>query len=240
MDEPGAVHEGSAHELERVRQRYAERDASPALTGFWTLRNPVVLHISQERERAVLRALTAAGIELTDKRVLDVGCGLGVEFANLLRWGAQVEGLYGIDLMHARLQAARDRSGAALAQASAAALPFADASFDLVCQNVVFSSIVDDAMRRATAAEMQRVLRPGGALLWYDAHRTRSTDPHFRAVPQAEVERLFPGVRWSFQTLTVDVGVLVRAERWLGRGVLPLLDALAPLRTHLLGLGRRP
>lgn len=228
-----------ADEQDRIDTRYRERDASAALTGFWTLRNPVVLHIAQERERAVLRALGRAGLELATLRLLDLGCGLGVEFANFLRWGAHVDGLHGVDLMHARLRAARACSGARLVQASGAALPYPDASFDLVCQNVVFSSIVDAAMRRATAAEMLRVLRPGGSLLWYDARRTRATDPHFRALPQTEVEQLFPGVRWHFQTLTTDLGVLVRAERWLGAWALPLLDGLAPLRTHLLGLGRR-
>jgi SAM-dependent methyltransferase len=226
-------------ELDRAAARYRERDASAALTGFWTLRNPAVLHIAQERERCVLSALKQAGVELHGARLLDLGCGLGVEFANYLRWGASVEDLFGIDLMHNRLLAARARSGAALAQASGAALPFADASFDLVCQNVVFSSIVDAGTRRATAAELLRVLRPGGSLLWYDARRSRSTDPHFRALPQHEVEALFPGVRWAFSTLTIDMGVLVRAERWLGGWSLPLLDGLAPLRTHLLGLGRR-
>ena len=227
-------------ELERVAARYRERDASAALTGFWTLRNPVVLHAAQERERVVLQAFGRAGIELAGLRVLDVGCGLGVEFPNLLRWGAEVEGLYGVDLMPERLQAARRRSGAALACASAAALPFADASFDLVSQNVVFSSIVDAPTRRAAAAEMLRVLRPGGSLLWYDACRSRSRDAHFRAVPRDEVQALFPGIAWSFRTLTSDIGMARRVQRWLGGWCLPMLDATRLLRTHLLGLGRRP
>jgi ubiquinone/menaquinone biosynthesis C-methylase UbiE len=226
-------------EIDRIRDRYRERDASVALSRFWTLRNPLVLHIAQERERVVLRALTRAGLDLSSLRLLDVGCGLGVEFANLQRWGARLDGLVGVDLMHARLVAARERSGVALVQASGSALPFADASFDLVCQNVVFSSIIDDATRRATACEMLRVLRPGGSVLWYDAFRTRSRDPHFRAVPRAEVERLFPGLTWSFRSLTTDVGIAARAQRYLGTGVLPLLDGLRLLRTHLLGLGVR-
>jgi ubiquinone/menaquinone biosynthesis C-methylase UbiE len=226
-------------ETERIQQRYRERDASAALTGFWTLRNPVVLHAMQERERVVLQALSRAGLDLAGLQLLDVGCGNGLEFANFARWGAHHERMTGVDLMHPRLLAARERSAVAVAQASGVALPFRDASFDLVCQNVVFSSIVDDAARRATAAEMLRVLRPGGHLLWYDAFRTRSTDPHFRAVPRAEVERLFPGVRWSFQTLTSDVGMAARLQRAFGTACLPLLDSVRLLRTHVLGLGQR-
>ena len=226
-------------ELDRAAARYRERDASAALTGYWTLRNPVVLHAAQERERRMLGLLAADDVELHGARILDVGCGLGVEFANLLRWGARVEDLFGVDLMHTRLDAARAGSGAALAQASAAGLPFADAQFDLVCQSVVFSSIIDDATRRATAAEMQRVLRPHGRLLWYDAFRNRGRDPHFRSVPRAEVEALFPAVQWTFVTLTSDIGITQRLQRWLGGWTLPLLDATGLARTHLLGLGQR-
>ena len=37
------------NELDRIQRRYQERDASASLTGYWTLRNPVVLHLAQER-----------------------------------------------------------------------------------------------------------------------------------------------------------------------------------------------
>ena len=224
-------------EIERIQRRYEERDASAALTGFWSLGNPAVLHTAQERERLVLAALAARAIDLRALRVLDVGCGLGVEFPNYLRWGAAAANVVGIDLSHARLIHAERRFGVPVVQASGTALPFPDASFDLVVQNVVFSSIVDDSMRRATAAEMLRVLRRGGHLLWYDAFRTRSHDPHFRSVPRAEVCALFTDVDWSFTTLTSDLGATVRAQRWLGNWSLSLLDACRVLRTHLLGLG---
>ncbi|MBX3606833.1 MAG: class I SAM-dependent methyltransferase [Piscinibacter sp.] len=226
-------------ELERAQARYRERDASATLTGFWTLRQPAVLHAVQERERVALRLLARCGVDLAAARVLDVGCGFGLEFANLLRWGVQPQALYGVDLMHERLLAARRASVAALVQGSITALPFPAASFDLVSQNVVFSSIVDAEARRAGAAEMLRVLRPGGWLLWYDACRTRAADPHFRAVPRADVEALFPGVRWHFASLTSDIGVTRRLQRWLGGWSLSLLDAAGIARTHLLGLAQK-
>jgi len=227
------------HELERIEQRYRERDASEALTGFWTLRNPVVLHLAQERERAVLRAFSRAGVDLRGLRWLDVGCGLGVEFPNCLRWGAGVDQLVGVDLMHQRLVTAREQTGVALAQASASQLPFADTSFDIVSQNVVFSSIVDAGVRAAVAGEMLRVLRPSGHVLWYDAERTRGNDPHFKALPQDEVTRLFPGVDWHWQRLSTDLGVIRRVHAMFGERAMRLFDLTGLMKTHLLGLGYR-
>jgi ubiquinone/menaquinone biosynthesis C-methylase UbiE len=224
-------------EIERIQRRYRERDASDALTGFWTLRNPVVLHFAQERERAVLRALSQTALDLAGKQWLDVGCGLGVEFPNWLRWGAEVNRLTGVDLMHHRLLVAREKTGVALAQASGDRLPFADASFDIVSQNVVFSSIVDAGVRGAVAAEMLRVLRPGGHLLWYDAERTRGSDPHFEALPQDEVTRLFPGVDWHWQRLSTDLGVIRRVHAMFGERAMRLFDLTGLMKTHLLGLG---
>ncbi|HUG24363.1 class I SAM-dependent methyltransferase [Piscinibacter sp.] len=226
-------------ELERIQQRYRERDASQALTGFWTLRNPLVLHLSQERERAVLHAFSRAHLDLHGLQWLDVGCGRGVEFPNYLRWGAEVDHLVGVDLMHHRLLAAREATGVALAQASGSQLPFADASFDIVSQNVVFSSIVDAGVRTAVAAEMLRVLRPGGQVLWYDAARTRGNDPHFQAVSRDEVERLFPAVDWHWQRLTTDLGVIRRVHAAFGERAMRLFDLTGLMKTHLLGLGTK-
>jgi len=226
-------------ELDRIRQRYSERDASATLTGFWTLRNPVVLHLAQERERAIVALLAEQDLHLAGKRILDVGCGLGLEFANLLRWGAPVDGLVGIDLLLPRLQAAQTRSPALLVQASGDALPFPDECFDLVCQNVVFSSVIDSVMRHAIASEIGRVLKPDGHVLWYDIARTRARDPHLRAVPQSEVEGLFPGWHWSWRRLSCDLGLLRRVKPVAGEAGMQLLTALGIARTHLLGLGQR-
>lgn len=229
-------------EHERIQQRYVERDASAALTGFWRLDNPVVLHLAQERERVALALLAEAGLALARcQRVLDVGCGGGGEFALLLRWGARLDALVGADLMLPRLQLAQRQWGPRFAVASGAALPFADASVDVVVQNVVFSSIVDDALRRQVAAEMLRVLRPGGFVFWYDAERSRNRDPHFRDVPRADLESLFPGLQWRQRRLSTHLGLLRRAHALAGRAGMAALELAGPLlKTHLLALGHKP
>ncbi|MDP1901628.1 MAG: class I SAM-dependent methyltransferase [Rubrivivax sp.] len=232
--------EAERTEAERIVERYRQRDASAALSGFWSLTNPVALHLAQERERVVLALLAGQGVDLRAMQVLDVGCGAGGEFANYLRWGVPLDGLFGVDLVAPRVLAATRAFGPRVTQASGAALPFADGRFDLVVQNAVFSSIVDDAVRARVAAEMLRVLRPGGWLLWYDAERSRNRDPHFRDVPDTELRALFPGLPLQQRRLTTHLGLLRRVHALLGERGMAVLELTGLFKTHMLALGHKP
>lgn len=93
-------------------------------------------------------------------RALDVGCGEG-RFCRMLR----DEGVaaVGIDPTVALLAAARAADPAGdYREGRAEALPFAEASFDLVVSYLTLIDIPDAA---AAIAEMARVLAPGGTLL---------------------------------------------------------------------------
>lgn len=90
-------------------------------------------------------------------RVLDVGCGDG-QISRLL--APQADLVVGVDPTWNQITVAAARGGGAhYARSGAAALPFADATFDAVIACLVFEHIrdVDDAI-----AEVARVLRPGG------------------------------------------------------------------------------
>lgn len=91
-------------------------------------------------------------------RLLEAGCGTGL-ILNRLR--PLVKQAVGVDLSSGMLQKARARD-LEVVQGSLTALPFADASFDVVCSFKVLAHIeaIGTAMR-----EMGRVLRPGGRLL---------------------------------------------------------------------------
>ncbi|MBV8983731.1 MAG: class I SAM-dependent methyltransferase [Acidimicrobiia bacterium] len=99
-------------------------------------------------------------------RVLDVGCGEGQ--VSRLAAGIGAERVVGVDPTWAQLTVARDRGGSPVyGQADAAALPFADASFDAVVACLVFEHIdaVDEAL-----AEVGRVLNKGGRFLFFLNH----------------------------------------------------------------------
>lgn len=99
-------------------------------------------------------------------RVLDVGCGTG---AALERYGSAGCDVTGVDVSGAMLARAAQRLGPAadLRLASGTALPFADASFDLVTASMVLHE-VPRAERVPMLTEMRRVLDPGGAILLTD------------------------------------------------------------------------
>ena len=105
------------------------------------------------------------GLDLKDRKVLEIGLGQGADSEQLIRRGAQWSGL---DLTAAavdRLRARLDLRGLAfdeLRQGSALDMPFADQSFDMVFSHGVLHHIPD--VRKAQA-EIARVLAPGGELV---------------------------------------------------------------------------
>lgn len=94
------------------------------------------------------------------KRALDVGCGEG-RFCRMLK--AEGVETIGIEPTPSLLARARERDSAGeYVEGRAEALPFSDASFDLV---VSYLTLIDIPDIRAAIPEMTRVLKPGGALL---------------------------------------------------------------------------
>ena len=94
---------------------------------------------------------------------LDLGCGTGLLFDALAATGRTVVGL---DYSADQLRVARQRSARAV-RGDGAALPFGDSSFRTVVASWI-STDVDSFP--AIAAEVARILEPGGVFLFYGAH----------------------------------------------------------------------
>ncbi len=120
---------------------------------------------AQGRDLALMVETTAPTATMT---VLDVGCAAG---HTALAFAPHVRAVVGVDLSRdmlteaARQAAARGITNVRWEEASAAALPYGDATFDIVaCRMVVhhFPSLVP------ALAEMARVLKPGGQFIMVD------------------------------------------------------------------------
>ena len=152
-------------------------------------------------------------------RVLDVGCGDGQISRLAAGLGAQV---IGIDPTWNCVTVAAQRGRASFARAEAAALPFADATFDAVVACLVFEHIddVDEAI-----AEVSRVLRPGGRFCFFLNHPLLQTpnsgwiDDQFLDPPE-QYWRIGAYLVEDATIEEVDKGVFIRfIHRPLGRYV---------------------
>jgi SAM-dependent methyltransferase len=96
-----------------------------------------------------------------DRRVLEVGCGAGVDLARFAKGGAEVVGVdvaaSAVDL--ARANFAQQGLAGEFCVADGEALPFADGSFDLVYAHGVVQYTCDP---QRLVDECRRVLTPGG------------------------------------------------------------------------------
>lgn len=124
----------------------------------WATFAPTELYTSQAAAKLVAFAQLKPG-----ERVLDVACGTGVVALTAARGGAQVTAL---DLTPELIVRARENAAimgvdVAWHEGDAEALPFPDASFDVVLSQFghMFAPRPEVAVR-----EMLRVLRPGGVI----------------------------------------------------------------------------
>jgi len=222
-------------EIERLQSVY--REYMPRVAARWSPENRGNQAILAELERRVSRMLSGSGlVPLGERRVLDVGCGHGHFLGLLQSLGARASNLHGVDLLAERIAYARSHHpGIRFSVGNAGELAYPDHFFDLVLLFSVLTSILDPEMRKRVAAEVTRVLKPGGAILWYDFRFDDPWNPNVRGVRRTEIATYFPDCRRRLQSVTL-LPPLARRLGPFTSVLYPLLARVPTLRTHNLGL----
>jgi ubiquinone/menaquinone biosynthesis C-methylase UbiE len=193
------------------------------------------------RKRVAAQMLhRAQAFPIPGVRCLEVGCGRIGWLGELLTWGVRESDLSGIDIDERRLRDAQASLPAAdLRVGEGTSLPWNSNTFGLVVASTVFSSILDREVRVLVAREIERVLAPGGALLWYDMRIDNPANPHVRGLTARRVRELFSGLDGHVKSVTLapPVARIVAPRSWV---LATLLEGLPPLRSHLLGVLVKP
>jgi ubiquinone/menaquinone biosynthesis C-methylase UbiE len=109
--------------------------------------------------------------------------------------------------------------------------------FDLVFQSTAFTSVIDAGTKQQMAAEMCRVLKPDGLILWYDYHMNNPNNPDVRGVKLREIEALFPRCEIRVQRITLapPIARRIASHSWL---MSYLLSQIPWLCSHYIGVIR--
>jgi ubiquinone/menaquinone biosynthesis C-methylase UbiE len=194
MDERASPSDG---DTEAVRLQADEHplieDAPPATPAEHCLR---LMH---------LRAYDEAVRHAAGRDVLDVGCNTGY---GTMRFAPVAKRVVGVDVSPRAIEAARERADEGRPEfivTSGFALPFADASFDVVTSFQVLEHVPDPAV---FLGELSRVTRPGGTVILATPNAATRLYPgmtpwnrfHVHEYQAGELEELLAG---AFATVTV-------------------------------------
>lgn len=197
--------------LEAIFEKLKEKGVAPTKATRQDLSAVDEFHV---RGAAVSQEL-AQSIPLKDKKVLDVGCGIGGPCRMLAaEYGCHATGL---DLSHEYVRTATGLSKlvhlqdhTSFVQGNATKLPFKDASFDVVWTQHAQMNIGE---KEKFYSEIYRVLVPGGSLLYYDIFQGPNGTVTF-PVPWASREELsFLCTVEQMQQILEDLGMEQTASK---------------------------
>jgi ubiquinone/menaquinone biosynthesis C-methylase UbiE len=207
-----------------------------------SVRHPICARLyarqSEQAERGGLAARRAQLLGGLRGTVLEVGAGNGLNFAH---YPAAVSELVAVEpepYLRGLAEAASRSAPLAIRVVDAVAerLPFEDSSFDAAVASLVLCSVTDVP---AALGEVQRVLRPGGELRFFE--HVASPKRGRRSVQAIADATVWPHVAGGCH-LARQTDQLIEAAGFRIEAVDRFTFRVAPLdppKTHLLGTARR-
>lgn len=199
----------------------------------WSLDNLGNALTVDERQRTLSRMLNEASRPSTPV-VLDVGSGGSSMLPDL-----EESFRLSVDLLLSRLVEVRQDDNNALVNADAAELPLVNDSVGIAVMFTIMSSVLDRVTRKRIAGEIDRVLQPGGLVLWYDMRLPSPGNRGVRPVSRRALAEMFNGYEKTIQSITV----IPPLSRWLvprWPASYRLLSSIPALRSHNVAVLRKP
>jgi SAM-dependent methyltransferase len=222
-------------ETERIAAIYRLRATDETNARYLYTERAIYMTV-QEKERALIHWIRSCGIlPVVDKKVLEVGCGSGVNRLWFLRAGFRPENLVGNELLQDRAAIARRNlpAGCELHLSDALKLDLPSSQFHIVLQSTVFSSILDEKFQADLAARMWSWVKPGGGVLWYDVAYNNPRNPNVRGIRLNRIRELFSAGRMRYWRVTLAPPISRLVTR-VHPSLYTLFNAVPALRSHVL------
>jgi SAM-dependent methyltransferase len=226
--------DADANRIEKARLRDAYARRTPRHDSYAAAIRP-------SREMIFRRHLQSNGLPSMDRlSLLEVGCGTGAEMKRMLELGVRPENLTGIELLEDRFESARAAlpDACTVIRGDAATVDLPDRCFDVVFACTVFTSILEEDVRRRLAGNMWRMVAPGGGVLVYDFIWNNPRNPDVRGVSRGELAMLFPDTAGTYDRVTLAPPIGRPLARW-APGLISPLEKIPILRSHLVAWFRK-
>ena len=225
-------------EFNRIRGVYKDRVKSGKSSKYsWFL--PYAGYRQSIKFRMFSKALKYSfDKNISNIKVLDVGCGTGSFLRQLIEWGVSPVHLTGVDFIDSRLVMAEKMSPSSidwhLRELNS------KKEFNLVSAHTVFSSILDDPERQLLADQMWKQVCKGGWIMIFDFRYNNPSNPDVRRVTRKELDGRWPGSEKIYLT---DMLAPPLARKLIGKSYLAaeILTLFFPfLRSHFVYMVKKP
>lgn len=189
--------------------------------------------IKKERDESIYQFLINNKNFSKRNEILDFGCGEGFIMDQLVNWGVDRDQLTGVDVSEKRIKKAKSRFDSLKFLHINDKIPFSDDKFTLIVISTVFSSITSNSNRVFWAHEIDRVLKKGGAIIFYDMKVNNPFNFKTKKISKNELKNLFKNYSIKTKSLTV-LPQLSRIISLFSPNIYPFLTKLRFLHTHYI------
>jgi ubiquinone/menaquinone biosynthesis C-methylase UbiE len=222
------------YDLKRMQEEYIHRKERLGDAKLYSAFDVANLFLKQQRQKELIHLLQKLGVQdLKQKKILEIGCGIGSVLIEFMSLGARSRNLYGVDIIRERVSGARKNlPGSTILYADAQNVPLPSQSFDIVTQFTALSSILSEDIRQNVVQEMKRLVRPDGVIIWYD-FLANPKNQHTRGIRPIEINRYFSDCKTMFRRITLapPVARKIVPYSWL---FAVLLEKITLLNSHYL------
>ena len=224
------------NENKLIFKRYLKRSKNKS----YSYLNPEIFKMHQERIFHEMNMISSNfnTKDFANLKITDIGSGYGFNILEFIRMGFLPQNITAVEMIKERADSSKRiiPESVNLYNQNALEASIENVSQDIVFQSAVFTSILDDKYKKMLANKMWELLKPGGAILYYDFIYNNPKNRDVKGVSIKEIRELFPDGNLKNKKKVTLAMPISRRVCSVHPSAYNLFNIFPFLRTHILCL----